>query len=45
MIEKKGEISSVRELSKTEREHELARMISGEHVSQEAKDFAKKLLD
>lgn len=45
LIEKKGEISSVRELSKDEREHELARMISGEHVSQEAKDFAKKLLD
>ena len=45
LIEKKGEISSVRELSKNEREHELARMISGEHVSQEAKDFAKKLLD
>lgn len=45
LIEKKGEISSARELSRDEREHELARMISGEHVSQEAKDFAKKLLD
>lgn len=45
LVEKNGELSSARKLSKTEREHELARMISGEHVSQEARDFAKKLLD
>lgn len=45
LVEKKGDISSVRELKKDEREHELARMISGEQISKEAKDFAKKLLD
>lgn len=45
LIEKQGEISSAKELSQSEREHELARMISGEHISQEAMNFAKRLME
>ncbi len=37
--------SSVRELEPQERVQEIARMISGEHVSDEAKNFAKELLE
>jgi DNA repair protein RecN len=44
LVEKIGEISSVRELEKEERIGELARMISGEIVSIEAINFAKQLL-
>ena len=44
LVEKNGEISSVRELKNDERINELARMISGEHVSKEAIEFAKGLL-
>lgn len=45
LVEKIGEISSVRELDKDERIGELSRMISGEKISEEATSFAKKLLD
>lgn len=45
LVEKHGEISIAKELSQDEREHELARMISGEHISQEAMDFAKRLME
>lgn len=44
LVEKNGEISSVRELKDDERADELARMISGEHISREAMEFAKELL-
>lgn len=44
LVEKNGEISSVRELKESERVAELARMISGEHISREALEFAKELL-
>ena len=44
LVERHGENSVVRELDKEERVNELARMISGEHVSEEAINFAKGLL-
>lgn len=44
LVEKSGEISNVRELEKSERITELARMISGEKISEEAINFAKRLL-
>ena len=44
MVEK-GEESTVRELSLNERIEEIARMISGETVTTEAKNFAKELLE
>ena len=36
LVERHGESSVVRELDKEERVNELARMISGEHISEEA---------
>ncbi|MBE2984738.1 AAA family ATPase [Campylobacter sp. RM9344] len=44
LVEKNGEISTVKELEKGERANELARMISGEHISKEAMEFARGLL-
>ena len=44
MVEK-GDESTVRELSFDERIEEIARMISGETVTTEAKNFAKELLE
>ncbi|MBE3605741.1 AAA family ATPase [Campylobacter sp. RM13119] len=44
LVEKNGEISTVKELEKDERANELARMISGEHISKEAMEFARGLL-
>lgn len=44
MVEKDDQ-SSVRELSLSERIEEIARMISGETVTTEAKNFAKELLE
>ena len=44
LVERHGENSVVRELDKEERVNELARMISGEHISEEAINFAKGLL-
>ncbi|MCD8213906.1 MAG: DNA recombination protein RecN, partial [Campylobacter sp.] len=44
LVEKTGEISNVKELQDSERITELARMISGEHISDEAINFAKGLL-
>ena len=44
MVEK-GDESTVRELSSDERIEEIARMISGETVTTEAKNFAKELLE
>lgn len=45
LVEKKDEISSVKMLNLQQRVQELARMISGEEVKEEALEFAKKLLD
>ena len=44
VVEKEGE-SRVRELSQKERIEEIARMISGDIVSKEARSFAKELLE
>ncbi|WP_458701219.1 AAA family ATPase [Sulfurospirillum sp. 1307] len=44
LITKENGQSSVKELKDKERVEELARMISGENISQEALEFAKKLL-
>ncbi|MDA3945804.1 MAG: ATPase [Helicobacteraceae bacterium] len=44
-IVEKDEESTVRELSLNERIEEIARMISGETVTTEAKNFAKELLE
>lgn len=44
-IVEKDDESTVRELSLNERIEEIARMISGETVSSEAKNFAKELLE
>lgn len=45
LVEKSANASSVRELKQSERAGELARMISGEVVSDEALSFAKGLLE
>ncbi|WP_348518161.1 AAA family ATPase [Campylobacter sp. CCS1377] len=44
LIEKKGKESFVKKLQTQERAYELARMVSGEVVSDEALEFAKALL-
>lgn len=44
LVEKNGNKSSVKELDINERISELSRMISGEVITQEARQFAKKLL-
>jgi len=45
LVYKKNEQSQVKKLSATEREDEIARMISGNTVSKEAHLFAKELLE
>ncbi|MGG7047654.1 MULTISPECIES: AAA family ATPase [unclassified Campylobacter] len=45
LVEKNADSSSVKELNQSERVGELARMISGEHISKEAIEFAKNLLN
>ena len=45
MVEKVDNISTVKCLDKEERVDEIARMISGENITQEAFEFARKLLD
>lgn len=45
LVEKNGDESKVRALDKDGRIRELSRMISGEHISDEATMFAKKLLN
>ena len=44
LVEKCGETSNVRELKNEERVSELARMISGERITEEATNFARQLL-
>jgi len=44
LISKDKDVSSVKELSQTEREIEIARLISGKELSNEAIGFAKKML-
>ena len=44
LVEKCGETSNVRELKGDERVSELARMISGERITEEAINFARQLL-
>ncbi|MBE0514720.1 AAA family ATPase [Sulfurimonas sp.] len=44
LVHKKGDESYVRELDFDERVDEIARIISGESITQEAKKFAKELL-
>ncbi len=44
LIHKRGDESLVRELSFDERVEEIARIISGENITQEAKEFAKELI-
>ncbi|WP_298058640.1 AAA family ATPase [uncultured Campylobacter sp.] len=44
LVEKRGETSNVRELKGEERVSELARMISGERITEEAINFARQLL-
>ena len=44
-IVEKDDVSTVRELTQEERVEEIARMISGDTVSKEAKNFAKELLE
>lgn len=45
IVTKQENISRVRELEHDERMYELARMVSGEHVTDEAKRFAQTLLE
>jgi DNA repair protein RecN (Recombination protein N) len=45
LVEKNDNNSIVRELNKKERIEEIARMISSDEITKEAKDLAKKLLD
>ena len=44
MVQKSDNISSVKLLNSEERIDEIARMISGENITNEAKQFAKKLI-
>ena len=44
MVTKDKNISSVKALDKNERIDEIARMISGENITEEALEFARKLL-
>jgi DNA repair protein RecN (Recombination protein N) len=44
LVEKKDDISYVRELDSDDRVVEISRMISGEHITDEARTFAKTLL-
>jgi len=44
LVEKKDEISSVNELCYDDRVVEISRMISGEHITDEARVFAKTLI-
>jgi len=45
LIHKDGDESLVKELSSEERINEIARIISGENITKEAKSFAKELLE
>ncbi len=45
LVYKDGKISKTKELSMDERVDEIARIISGESISKEAKKFAKELLE
>ena len=44
LVEKNNNISTIKKLSKEERIEEISRMISGENISQDAKNFAQNLL-
>lgn len=44
LVDKQNGISSVKKLTQEQRINEIARMISGENITQEAKDFAVNLL-
>ncbi|MCK9336624.1 MAG: AAA family ATPase [Arcobacteraceae bacterium] len=44
LVEKQNGISKVYEINDSQRVDEIARMISGEHITQEAIDFARNLL-
>ncbi len=44
LVTKEGAKSSVQELDTHKRAEEIARIISGEQISEEARDFAKKML-
>jgi len=44
MVKKENNISTIKLLNKDERINEIARMISGENITQEALEFARKLL-
>jgi DNA repair protein RecN (Recombination protein N) len=44
LIEKHNDISSIKEINGDDRVNELSRMISGENITSEAIEFAKKLL-
>jgi DNA repair protein RecN (Recombination protein N) len=45
LVDKHNGISAVRKLNHEQRINEIARMISGENITQEAKDFATNLLN
>ncbi|MDQ7068781.1 MAG: hypothetical protein Q9M40_12875 [Sulfurimonas sp.] len=45
LVYKDGTISKTKELNLEERVHEIARIISGENISDEAKKFARELLE
>ncbi|MFG5142674.1 DNA recombination protein RecN, partial [Campylobacter lari] len=44
LVEKIGNESRVRKIEKEERVRELARMVSGENITQEALEFTRTLL-
>jgi len=45
LVYKDGDRSFVKKLNLSQREDELSRMISGENITKEAKEFAKKMLE
>ena len=45
LVYKEGDISKVKELQKFEKIDEIARIISGENITNEAKSFARELLE
>jgi DNA repair protein RecN (Recombination protein N) len=44
LVEKINGVSTVKELNNSERVNEIARMISGENVTNEAIEFAKNII-
>jgi DNA repair protein RecN (Recombination protein N) len=45
LVEKKDNSSTVKEVAEESRVNEIARMISGDKITKEALEFAKRMID